>query len=222
MLMQKKSIEGPVKAGHYIAFHLFENMQNNFEALCKENGSLLANKTIIKNFRNFYFHSDNDIIKNKKSKKRKRKNEAIGSNKRQLLDKEDNPEIEIPETIYIFGYGKQKFSRFKKIFQNMRTNKVNQYLTYAEQNALITFFLFYNPTFRKDLELFSLIKKIFCRRIDQDFNLTYGYHGPADLGVAFIFEVQYIDGSEGERHYCLGPICYESKVGCCEKYFKAM
>ena len=82
--------------------------------------------------------------------------------------------------------------------------------------------MFYNLTFRRDLKAFKLTKRIFCRQINADFNSTFGYHGPPDRGVAFIFEVELIDGSEGEKHYCLGPICHGSTVGCCEKYFKAM
>ena len=79
------------------------------------------------------------------------------------------------------------------------------------------FFSLFHDVYNPNKDIFSAI---FCQKVDDNFENTYGYHG--GRGTAFMFE--FFDQNSFQKiqsHYCLGDKCqgrgckkenYEEKV----------
>ena len=119
--------------------------------------------------------------------------------------------------IAIHGIGFDTFQNLSQKIKIIRTNNRNLNLNLKLKNGIIQFFSLFNEQFQNDLSNIQEITNIKCQSITQEFNTTYGYHGPPGRGVAFIFEVKLVNGTQNSNHYCLGNMC---EYGCSVSSFK--
>ena len=197
----------------YICLEVYHKIQTEFQEVCYEFQTLMGHEKLreklVKIFLPFNIESRKGT---KRRRKRKRKNEN-----------EDENTIENISKYCIYGLGAGSFRSLSTIIKNIRTS-VNQdpqnalnYLNLIQKNGVISFFSLFNTRFQNELPGFMNIEHIECRRIDDDFNRRFQYHGPPGQGVGFVFHVKLLNGQNETKHYCLGHQCHR---GCKEEYLK--
>ena len=167
-------------------------------------GEVLGFQNLREKFINYYFQK-NSI---KSSRKRKRNNE---------IEADEVNNLPIGHVIPIFGIGLDNFTNLSEKLKQIRSQNRGSYLNCTLKNGVVHFFSLFNSTFQNDLIQIKEIKKIKCEIVDQNFNRLYGFHGPPGRGVAFLFEVEYLNGQFNTLHYCLGNKC---QYGCLVSSFK--
>ena len=200
-LCRRKSKGYLIQNNHYIVIDLIRKIENEFEIYCENSESeIYGSQKLREQFAQIYFEKQ-------KSKKRKRSN----SN--------SNLSNDLPRghTIPIHGIGFDTFQNLSQKIKNIRTNNKNLNLNLKLKNGIIHFFSLFNEQFQNDILNIEEITNIKCQPVTEEFNTTYGFHGPPGRDVAFIFEVKLVNGTTNLNHYCLGNMC---QYGCSVSAFK--
>ena len=207
--MKRKSLGFFIEEGHYIGFSILEKLEEDFEEICyDEDNTLIGFFRLRKNLTNIYFERHN--------LKRKR-NENINSDNLNNNNNLQDENFNSSSKLFIYGIGHGTFNYLSQKIKDIRSQNSGQKLNSIHQNGVISFFSLFNTELQNDLNRIKFTRSIYCRIVDDQFNQTWGYHGPVNRGTAFLFENVLLDDSIESKHYCLGNGC---PYGCLMSSFR--
>lgn len=205
-LLQRKIDSENYDCKSYSAIKIYDDLIFRFEEICIEDDILIGHVALKLKLTKKYFKPNN------------KKNASRSGRKRDRKRKREDASMETPTIFCIHKLGVGSFDQLSEAARNVRTKFANKFLPYIYQMAIIQFFLLFSVKFREEMKKVVMVNKIKCAIVSDRFNQMYGYHGPPNRGVAFVFYFKRKNGNLYSKHFCLGNRC---DYGCTVEQFDA-